>query len=85
MNKFKNINLNFEKEKIETHSELQKWKKPGRPKGSTKKGEVHDASITVSLAKSQKKDLEEYARKHQRSMSSIIKELLVKAGIINPV
>jgi len=77
--------VNLEIENIETHSELQKWKKPGRPKGSIKKGEVHDASITVSLAKSQKEDLEEYARKHQRSMSSIIKELLVESGIVKPV
>jgi len=46
---------------------------------------MHDASITVSLAKSQKEDLEEYARRHQRSMSSIIKELLVEASIIKPV
>jgi len=84
MNKFKKISVDFEKD-VETHSELQRYKKPGRPKGSTKKGEVHDASITVSLAKSQKEDLEEYARKHQRSMSSIIKELLVEAGIIKPV
>jgi len=77
--------VNLEIENIETHAELQKWKKPGRPKGSIKKGEVHDASITVSLAKSQKEDLEEYARKHQRSMSSIIKELLVESGIVKPV
>ena len=83
MGKFDKVNLEIEE--VETHSELQRWKKPGRPKGSTKKGEVHDASITVSLAKSQKEDLEEYARKHQRSMSSIIKELLVEAGIIKPV
>ena len=83
MGKFDKVNLEIEE--IETHSELQRWKKPGRPKGSTKKGEVHDASITVSLAKSQKEDLEEYAIKHQRSMSSIIKELLVDAGIVKPV
>jgi len=83
LGKFDKVNLEFEE--VETHSELQKWKKPVRPRGSTKKGEVHDASITVSLAKSQKEYLEEYARKHQRSMSSIIKELLVEAGIIKPV
>jgi len=83
LGKFDKVSLEFEE--VETHSELQRYKKPGRPKGSTKKGEVHDASITVSLAKSQKEDLEEYARKHQRSMSSIIKELLVEAGIIKPV
>ena len=83
MGRFDKVNLEIEN--IETHSELQKWKKPGRPKGSIKKGEVHDASITVSLAKSQKEDLEEYARKHQRSMSSIIKELLVESGIVKPV
>jgi len=41
MGKFNKINL--EVEEIETHSELQRYKKPGRPKGSTKKGEVHDA------------------------------------------
>jgi len=83
MGKFDKINL--EVEEVETHSELQRYKKPGRPKGTFKKGQVHDASITVSLAKSQKEDLEEYARKHQRSMSSIIKELLVEAEIIKPV
>ena len=64
MGKFDKVSL--ELEEVETHSELQKWKKPGRPRGSTKKGEVHDASITVSLAKSQKEQLEEYARKHQK-------------------
>jgi hypothetical protein len=80
LGKFDKVNLKIEE--VETHSELQRYKKPGRPKGTFKKGEVANASITISLTPSQKKDLEEAARKQARSVSSLIKYLLVKEGII---
>jgi len=83
MGKFNKINLEIED--VETHSELQRYKKPGRPKGTFKKGEVASASITISLTPSQKADLEESAKKQARSVSSLIKFLLVREGIIKPV
>jgi len=83
LGKFDKVSLEIEE--IETHSELQKWKKPGRPKGSVKKGEVANASITISLTPTQKKDLEEAAKKQARSVSSLVKFLLVKEGIIKPM
>jgi len=81
MEKFDKTILNI-KEDTETHASLQKYKKPGRPKGTTKKGEVANASITISLTPTQKRDLEEAAKKQARSVSSLVKYFLVKEGII---
>lgn len=66
---------------VKTHRDLQK-RGPGRPKGSTRKNEPANASISISLTPSQKRELEEYAKSEFRSSSSVIKLLLIKNGII---
>ena len=63
-----------------THKDLQK--KPGRPTGSRVKNEQANATLSVSLTPSQKKELEEYAKSEFRSSSSVVKVLLIKNGII---
>jgi len=65
---------------VKTHKDLQK--KPGRPKGSTRKSEPANATISISLTPSQKKELEEYAKSEFRSSSSVVKMLLIKNGVI---
>ena len=64
-----------------THKDLQK--KAGRPLGSKVKKEQANASITIALTPSQKKDLEEYAKTEFRSVGSVIKMLLMKNNIIS--
>ena len=64
-----------------THKDLQK--KAGRPLGSKVKKEQANASITIALTPSQKKDLEEYAKAEFRSVGSVIKMLLMKNNIIS--
>jgi len=65
---------------VKTHSDLQK--KKGRPVGSKVKSEQSNASITVALTPSQKKELEAYAKSEFRSVGSVIKMLLIKNEII---
>lgn len=64
-----------------THKDLQK-KKAGRPQGSRIKKEQSNASLTIALTPSQKKQLEEYAQSEYRSVGSVIKMLLIKNDII---
>lgn len=64
-----------------SHKDLQK-KKAGRPVGSKTKKEQSNASLTIALTPSQKKDLEEYASSEYRSVGSVIKMLLIKNKII---
>jgi hypothetical protein len=63
-----------------THKDLQK--KPGRPVGSKVKKEQANASITIALTPTQKRELEEYAKDEMRSVGGLIKVLLIKNGII---
>lgn len=63
-----------------THLDLQK--KQGRPTGSKIKSEQSNASITIALTSSQKKQLEEYAKQEFRSVGSVIKMLLIQQDII---
>lgn len=65
-----------------THKDLQE-KKIGRPKGSNTKKEQSNASLTIALTPSQKKQLEEYALGEYRSVGSVIKMLLIKNKIIS--
>jgi hypothetical protein len=65
-----------------THKDLQE-KKIGRPKGSTTKKEQSNASLTIALTPSQKKELEDYAVGEYRSVGSVIKMLLIKNEIIS--
>jgi len=69
-------------EQTKTHKDLQQ-KKPGRPVGSKLKKEQANASITIALTPTQKKELEEYSKKEMRSVGSVIKLLLVKNAVIN--
>ncbi|BFU78444.1 hypothetical protein ALC152_16590 [Arcobacter sp. 15-2] len=64
-----------------THKDLQK--KAGRPVGSKVKKEQANASITIALTPTQKKELEQYAKDEMRSVGSVIKMLLVKNKVIN--
>ena len=64
-----------------THKDLQK-KKAGRPQGSRIKKEQSNASLTIALTPSQKKQLEDYAQSQYRSVGSVIKMLLIKNDII---
>ena len=64
-----------------THKDLQK--KPGRPVGSKIKKEQANASITIALTPTQKKELEEYSKSEFRSVGGVIKLLLIKNKIIN--
>ncbi|MGB3751911.1 MAG: hypothetical protein WA945_10115 [Arcobacteraceae bacterium] len=68
-------------EHVKTHKDFQK-KKPGRPIGSKLKKEQANASITIALTPTQKKELEEYSQNEMRSVGSVIKLLLVKNKII---
>ena len=63
-----------------THKDLQK--KAGRPLGSKVKKEQANASITIALTPTQKKELEEYAKDEMRSVGGLIKVLLIKNGVI---
>ncbi|MCJ8326991.1 MAG: hypothetical protein MJK08_07840 [Campylobacterales bacterium] len=65
-----------------SHKDLQK-KKAGRPLGSKTKKEQSNASLTIALTPSQKKQLEEYAASEYRSVGSVIKVLLMKNNIID--
>jgi hypothetical protein len=65
-----------------THKDLQN-KKIGRPKGSNTKKEQSNASLTIALTPSQKKELEDYALTEYRSVGSVIKMLLIKNKIIS--
>ncbi len=65
-----------------THKDLQ-VKKAGRPTGSKVKKEQSNASLTIALTPSQKKELEEYAQSEYRSVGSVIKMLLIKNKIIS--
>jgi len=65
---------------VKTHKDLQK--RHGRPKGSTRKSEPANATLSISLTPSQKKELEEYAKSEFRSSSSVVKLLLIKNGVI---
>ncbi len=67
---------------VKTHKDLQK--KPGRPLGSRVKTEQANATLSISLTPSQKKELEDYAKSEFRSSSSVVKVLLIKSGIIQP-
>lgn len=71
---------NDESQSQKTHSDLQK--KQGRPTGTKVKSEQSNASITIALTPSQKKDLERYAKSEFRSSGSVIKMLLIQNGII---
>ena len=64
-----------------THKDLQK--KAGRPVGSKVKKEQANASITIALTPTQKKELEEYSKSEFRSVGGVIKLLLIKNKIIN--
>ncbi len=64
-----------------THKDLQK-KKAGRPQGSKVKKEQSNASLTIALTPTQKKQLEDYAANEYRSVGSVIKMLLIKNNII---
>jgi len=79
--KFENLKKVETKESF-THKDLQQ-KKAGRPKGSSVKKEQSNASLTIALTPSQKKQLEEYAQKEYRSVGSVIKMLLIKNDIIS--
>lgn len=79
--KFEKLNTNLEATSSKTHKDLQK--KPGRPFGSKTKKEPANATLSISLTPSQKKELEEYAKNELRSSSSVVKVLLIKNGIIN--
>jgi len=65
-----------------THKDLQQ-KKAGRPLGSKIKKEQSNASLTIALTPSQKRQLEEYAQAEYRSVGSVIKMLLIKNSIID--
>jgi hypothetical protein len=79
--KFEKLNTNQETNPSKTHKDLQK--KPGRPVGSKTKKEPANATLSISLTPSQKKELEEYAKNELRSSSSVVKVLLIKNGIIS--
>jgi len=78
--KFDNLKNTQSKENF-THKDLQK-QKAGRPLGSKVKKEQSNASLTIALTPSQKKQLEEYANSEYRSVGSVIKMLLIKNDII---
>ena len=78
--KFDNLK-NIDKKDNFTHKDLQK-QKSGRPLGSKVKKEQSNASLTIALTPSQKKQLEEYALSEYRSVGSVIKMLLIKNEII---
>ncbi|APW66338.1 MULTISPECIES: hypothetical protein [Arcobacteraceae] len=78
--KFDNLKNTQSKENF-THKDLQK-QKAGRPLGSKVKKEQSNASLTIALTPSQKKQLEEYANLEYRSVGSVIKMLLIKNDII---
>lgn len=78
--KFEKIS-NVENTKVYTHKDLQK-KKVGRPSGSRVKKESSNASLTIALTPTQKKQLENYAVSQYRSVGSLIKMLLIKNEII---
>lgn len=79
--KFGNLK-NIENKESFTHKDLQK-QKAGRPVGSKVKKEQSNASLTIALTPSQKKQLEEYAISEYRSVGSVIKMLLIKNKIID--
>jgi hypothetical protein len=79
--KFDKLKTDSKNENIKTHKDLQK--KPGRPFGSRVKKEQANATLSISLTPSQKKELELYAKDEFRSSSSVIKMLLVRNGIIS--
>lgn len=78
--KFDNLKNIMSKESF-THKDLQK-QRAGRPIGSKVKKEQSNASLTIALTPSQKKQLEEYAISEYRSVGSVIKMLLIKNNII---
>jgi hypothetical protein len=79
--KFGNLK-NIDNKENFTHKDLQ-VKKAGRPVGSKVKKEQSNASLTIALTPSQKKELEEYALTEYRSVGSVIKMLLIKNDIIS--
>lgn len=84
--KFDKLSTNSN-EKATTHADLQNSKQskgPGAPKGPRKK-ESAEEKITISLTKTQKEELTEYSEEEHRSVSSLIKLTLFKAGIISKV
>lgn len=84
--KFDKLSTNSN-EKLTTHADLQNTKKsrgPGAPKGARKK-ESAEEKITISLTKTQKEELSKYSEEKHRTVSSLIKLTLFKAGIISKV
>ena len=79
--KFGNLK-NIENKENFTHKDLQK-QRVGRPIGSKVKKEQSNASLTIALTPSQKKQLEEHAVSEYRSVGSVIKMLLIQNKIID--
>jgi len=78
--------LNKNNSKPTTHADLQKEvSKPtiGRPKGTTRKKEQANASLSVAFTPSQKQQLIDYAAQDDRTAGYVIKKLLIKEGIIS--
>ncbi len=67
-----------------THANLQAKRTPGSPKGK-RKIESAEEKISISLTKTQKEELTLYSEQEHRSISSVIKLTLFKAGIISKV
>jgi hypothetical protein len=72
----------FEPETVSTHADLQNQanKKIGRPKGTKLKVETANVPLTIAITKTQKEELEVSAAKQMRSISGLIKSLLIENG-----
>lgn len=86
MAKAKFNKLNDDKISKITHADLQisEQKKIGRPKGSKIKKEQANIPLSVALTATQKQQLQEYAKKDDRTAGYVIKKLLIDKGIIEP-
>ena len=82
--KFEKLSNHTTSDKQTTHADLQKKKGPGAPKGKRKK-ESAEEKITISLTKTQKEELIKYSEQEHRTVSSLIKLTLFKAGVISKV
>jgi hypothetical protein len=83
MAKAKFSKLDEQSVKTETHADLQKKKKIGRPPGTKKVTEQANDPLTVAFTKTQKQELIQYAASDDRSAGYIIKKLLIENGIIS--
>jgi len=83
MAKAKFNKLSADLKESETHADLQKKKKIGRPIGTKRVSEQANDPLTVAFTKTQKQELMEYAEADDRSAGYVIKKLLIENGIIS--